>query len=145
MRLSESADSRYEQFLQTVQPIGLGLAKASLQLDRRAYVKAKEQKNGATRVISTEYKLLNAEEGHFDATGSFSLTVTGGKSSGPALTIECIYEAHFHCKAPVDRDLAERFTTSELRLVLWPYFREMVTNYCGKMCISPITIPLSTS
>jgi hypothetical protein len=145
IRPSKSVNSSYEKFLQSVKPIGLGLASSLSQLDREAYARLMKQSSAATRTISTEYKLLDAEEGYFDATGRFLLIVTDGKKSGPALTIECKYESHFHCRAPVDRDLAERFTNSELRLVLWPYFRELVYDLCGKMGIPPLTIPLSTS
>jgi hypothetical protein len=144
IHLSKSADSNYEQFVQSVKPVGLGLRSTLSQLDREEYFKLMKQKNGASRSISTEYKLGDAQAGYFDATGKFLLTVTDGKKSRPALVIECKYESHFHCKAPVDRELAERFTTSELRLVLWPYFRELVHDLCGKMGIPPLTIPLST-
>jgi hypothetical protein len=100
------------------------------------------QKKGALRLISTEYKLLDAESGYFDANGRFSIVVSEEKKSVPALVIECTFETHFHCKSPVVREMAERFTASELRLVLWPYFRELVFDLCGKMSIPPITIPL---
>jgi preprotein translocase subunit SecB len=104
-----------------------------------------KQKTGPTRSISTEYRLGDAEAGYFDAVGKFLLTVTDGEQSTPALIIKCKYESHFHCKAPVNKEFAERFTTSELRLVLWPYFRVLVHDFCGKMGIPPLTIPLSTT
>src|SRR5258708_3338195 len=139
------ADSDYEQFLKSVKPVGPALSSCSSQIDREAYGRLMSQKERASRIIETEYKLLVAESGYFDATGKFSLAVAEGKKSTPALVIECSYETHFHCKAPVARELADRFTASELRLVLWPYFRELVFDLCGKMSIPPITIPLTTS
>jgi preprotein translocase subunit SecB len=142
---SRPADSNYEQFLRSVKPVGLALASSFSQVDREAYARLMKQKDGPTRSISTEYKLCEAEAGYFDATGKFLLTVTDGEKANPALIINCKYESHFHCKAPVDKDLAERFTASELRLVLWPYFRELVHDFCGKMGIPPVTIPFSTS
>ncbi len=144
-QISQFADRTYEQFLKSVKPIALGLTGSASQLDREAYGRLMSQKERAVRVISTEYKLLEAESGYFDGSGKFSLAVADGKKSTPALTIECTYETHFHCKAPVARELADRFTASELRLVLWPYFRELVFDLCGKMSIPPITIPLTTS
>jgi hypothetical protein len=144
-RLSESPDSGYEKFLRSVEPVGLGLSSSLSRLDREVLIRIRKQRGGATRSISTEYKLTDAADGYFDATGKFVLTVTDGKQSSPALVIECKYESHFHCHAPVNKEFAERFTTSELRLVLWPYFRELVHDLCGKMGIPPLTIPIGTS
>ena len=143
--LSKSADSKYELFLKSVKPVGLGLSRSVSQLDRDAYVRLMGERDRATRTISTAYKLTGAKANYFDAVGKFLLTVTDDTRSKPALVINCTYESHFHCKAPLERALAERFTTSELRLVLWPYFRELVFDFCGKMGIPPIMIPLSTS
>jgi hypothetical protein len=145
IQVLKSADSKYEQFLKSVKPVALGLTSSFSRLDRESYARLMSQKDRAISIISTEYKLLVAESDYFDASGKFSLSVSEGKKSISALTIECSYEAHFHCKAPVARELADRFTASELRLVLWPYFRELVFDLCGKMSIPPITIPFTTS
>ena len=145
IQTSQLSDSSYEDFLKSVKPIGLGLVDSSSRLDRSAYARLMSQKNRPGRTISTEYKLVAADAGYFDATAKFSLVVVEEKKSNPALLIECVYEAHFHCKSPVARDLAERFTLSELRLLMWPYFRAFVSDLCGKMSISPITIPLATT
>jgi hypothetical protein len=138
------ADSAYEDFLRSVKPVALGLVECSSRVDREALGRLTIKKDNSVRIISTEYKLAAAEAGYFDATGKFSLAIAEGTKSAPALTIQCTYETHFHCRAPVQKNLAERFTASELRLVLWPYFRELVFDLSGKMSIPPITIPLTT-
>jgi len=137
-------DSAYEEFLRSVKPIALGLVECSSRLDREALGQMAARKNNGVRLISTEYQLTAAEGGYFDATGKFSLAVAEKTKATPALAIQCTYETHFHCKAPVEKKLAERFTASELRLVLWPYFRELVFDLSGKMSIPPIAIPLTT-
>jgi len=144
-QLSKPIDSAYEDFLRGVKPVALGLVECSSRLDREALGRLTVRKDGGVRIISTEYNLKAADGGYFDATGRFSLAVAERAKSTPALFIQCTYETHFHCKAPVRRDLAERFTASELRLVLWPYFRELVFDLSGKMSIPPITIPLATT
>jgi len=73
------------------------------------------------------------------------LAVAESQKAAPTLVIEALYETHFHCKAPTQREPAERFVASELRLIMWPYFRELVFDLCGKMSIPPITIPLVAS
>jgi hypothetical protein len=133
----------YERFLKSVRPIALGLLESSCKLNRETYAELMSQRNKAGRLISTEYKLVVADAGYFDATGKFSLAVAEHQKATPALTIEAFYESHFHCKASVNPKLADRFVASELRLVMWPYFRELVFDLCGKMSIPPITIPLA--
>jgi hypothetical protein len=142
---SKFPDYAYERFLKSVKPIGLGLRESSSKLDRDEYVRIRRQKDGGARSISTEYKLLEAASGYFNATGKFSLMVAEKLGANPALKIDCTFETHFHCNGPARKELAERFTSSELRLVLWPYFRELVFDLCGKMSIPPITIPLTTN
>jgi hypothetical protein len=142
-QVSRPGNSGYEEFLKSVRPIALGLLESSCKLDRSAYGRLMSQKNKAGRLISTEYKVTSAENGYFDATGRFSLAVAENPRATPVLVIECLYETHFHCKAPVQKEMVERFVVSELRLVLWPYFRELVFGLSGKMSIPPITIPLA--
>jgi hypothetical protein len=142
---SKSGSADYGEFLKSVKPIGIALTTVSSHLNREAYGELLRNKDKTLRLISTEYKLLEAEKGYFDSSGNFSLIVKAEKKSDPALKIECCYETHFHCQSPVVREMADQFTSSELRLVLWPYFRELVFDLCGKMSIPPITIPLTTS
>jgi preprotein translocase subunit SecB len=67
-------------------------------------------------------------------------------SSPPAIAVECTYVAHFHCDGcEVTREFAERFTQSELRLVVWPYFRQFVNDATARMAIQPIVIPFSAA
>ena len=143
--VSPPSNLEYEKFLKSVRPIGLGLIESSCKLDREAYARLMSQTNHSGRIISTEYRLVEADRGYFDATGKFSLAVADKQKATPVLQIDALYETHFHCKAPLQRDLAERFVASELRLVMWPYFRELVFGMCGKMSIPPLTIPLAAN
>lgn len=143
-RLSKPSDSDYEDFLRSVKPVGIGLASLSSKLNRESYGRLMRQDGRGSRTISADYDLLEAEKGYFDTSARFLLTITQAGESNPALMIECVYLAHFHCKK-TQREIAERFTKSELRLVLWPYFRELISDLCGKMAIPPITVPLSTT
>jgi hypothetical protein len=77
--VSKAASLEYEQFLKSLRPVGLGLVETSCKLDRSAYACLMSQKNRAGRIISTEYKLVEANKGYFDATGRFSLAVVRAK------------------------------------------------------------------
>ena len=146
IRNSSPGIAVYKDFLSSVKPIGIGLKESSSRLDRKVLFALRKVKDSAIRTIQADYELIEIGEkqGYFEATGAFALSVADAKSGNAALSITCTYMVHFHCATPVDRKLAERFAGSELRLVLWPFFREFVFNMCGKMSIPPITIPLST-
>jgi preprotein translocase subunit SecB len=138
----ESTD--YASFLRGIKLIGLGLAECSATIDRAAYFDSGKKNN--TRTISAEYKLGQLEKEFFDVTARFTLTVEDKMKPPKALAVECIFDAHFHCStSDVSRERAERFTQSELRLILWPYFREFVSDISGKMAIPPLLIPLSAA
>lgn len=81
----------------------------------------------------------------FNASAKLSLTMEDkANPASPAVLVECTYIAHFHCDGcEITKDLAERFTKSELRIVVWPYFRQFVNDATSRMAIQPIVIPFS--
>ena len=88
---------------------------------------------------------MEVTKSFFNASAKLSLIMEDKTSpASPAVIVECIYIAHFHCEGcEITKDLAERFTQSELRLVVWPYFRQFVTDATSRMAIQPIVIPFS--
>jgi len=137
-----TSGSTYARFLRELKLIGLGLSKCSVELNREGYADLRASK-ASTRKIAAEYKILEIGEDFFEAAGRFVLSISDGKQLRP-LHIECQFDAHFHPPAPLDEELIRRFVSSELKLIIWPYFRQFVSDITGKMAIQPITIPLST-
>jgi hypothetical protein len=136
----------YAEFLRGIQLIALALKGCSLQIERDAYFKVLGTK-AIERHISTDYKLVESGKDFFNAAASFALTVATAKSKAHnVLSIDCIYEAHFHCSGcEIQEDHARRFTESELRVVVWPYFREFAQDVSAKMAIPPLLIPFSSA
>jgi len=135
----------YTEFLRDIQLIALGLASCSAKLDRDLYFDVVSQKSN-TRTISSSYELKDVQKEFFDVAARFSLQVQDKMKTSTPLLVECAFMAHFHCKArEVPRDFAARFSQSELRIVLWPYFREFVSDVTSKMAIPPLLIPLSAA
>lgn len=143
-KYTKSGTKGYEEFLRNLKIFGLGLESSASQLDRSAYARLHEQKKNRVRNIAATYELVRVEREVFDATAKFKLTVEDKKTKMQPLKIECVFQTHFHGKKPVDKQFAERFTRSELRLVVWPYFRQFVSDMTAKMAIPPIIVPLST-
>jgi Preprotein translocase subunit SecB len=135
---------QYADFLKGIKLIGLALGSCSASLDRGLYF-AQDRPGKSVRTISADYKLEDAKKDYFDASARFRLTVEEKATSKRALAVECEFVGHFHCSvSEFPRDFADRFTQAELRLILWPYFREFVNNITGKMSIPPVLIPLAT-
>lgn len=136
---------QYADFLRGIKLIGLALGKCSASLDRGLYF-ARDRSDKSVRTISVDYKLADVKKDYFDVSAQFRLTVEDKTKPVVALTIDCEFVGHFHCgTADVPREFADRFTQSELRLILWPYFREFVSDITSKMSIPPVLIPLGTA
>jgi preprotein translocase subunit SecB len=137
-------DRQYALFLKGIKLLGFGMQESRTTQDRAAYVVLFE-KNRLARRISTEYHTMEVEKTHFNASAKLSLTMADKRDPvSPVIVVECTYVAHFHCEGcEIGRDMAERFTQSELRFVVWPYFRQFVNDATARMAIQPILIPFS--
>ena len=135
----DNAESEYEAFVQNLEVIGIGLASCECKIDRKAYFDIKERVNS----FSHEYELTKLGADFFDATGRFSVEVSQSKDSIPALTVQCSFQAHIHGKKPISQQHAERFTNSELKLVMVPFARQFVASVSSQMSIAPVILPLT--
>ena len=135
----DDQEKEYEAFVQGLRVIGIALASCVCNLDREAYYELKDQANS----FSHEYELTEAGKDYFDATGRFSVTVAESTGRTPALSVKCIFQTHFHGQEPILRQHAERFTNSELKLILVPYARQFVTSITSQMSIGPVILPLT--
>jgi len=145
-RVKDSAkpSASYENFLRSVRLVAIGLRDCRCSLVRRDYVLVlKERESGLTR-INAEYKLTDVGPTNFDACGSFSLDIEHRRSKKQVLSVNCSFETHFHADFAPGSELPQRFVDSELRLILWPYFRELTSTLTAKMAIRPVVVPLST-
>ncbi len=134
----------YEQFLHDLKLLALGLNRSLCDLDRAAYYdRIDERRRNATANISATYRLVEVGDSFFDATATFTLKVQDEKTQTVPLTIECVFETHFHGKQPIDKALAKKVVSSELRVVIWPYFRQFVSDMTTRMAVPQVTVPLS--
>jgi|SRR5271155_5378087 len=137
------AKPSYENFLRSVRLVAIGLRDCSCNLDREHYYQISKGRDGLTR-INADYKVTRTGDGHFDAFGTFTVAIEDQKRKREVLTAACSLEAHFHADFDRESKFPDRFATGELRLILWPYFRELVSNLTARMAIRPVVVPLST-
>jgi hypothetical protein len=70
------------------------------------------------------------------------VVLTDTKNDKEALRVKATFEGHFHGASPIQREHAERFVSSELRVVVWPYFRQFISDTTARMSVRPIFIPV---
>ena len=141
-RRQELSDNRYETFLGHVELIYLSLTNAVLEFNPTAYDQVRTRKaNSLKQAISATYKLERYEKDVFDSTANYRLIVEDEKTALKPVIIECSFLGHFHANS-ADKDLAEKFTNSVFRLMVWPYFRQFVNDMAGRMSLPPVVVPL---
>ena len=139
---NRSATQRLVEFLADLRIFTISLKSSNTELDRTAYesLMVKKSKDAIVNTRSN-YQLAAVHEDTFDATADFKLTLDRRGAKGSVLSIECAYHIQIGSTPPIHKDLAETFTHSMLELLVWPYFREFVSDITGRMSIEPITIP----
>jgi preprotein translocase subunit SecB len=138
-----SPDPKYTAFLKGIKLLGFGMLESRTSQNRDVYVELSE-KGQLSRKISAEYQTLEVKKQYFNASAKLGLRISDKAERTPAVIVECTYIAHFHCDgAQITKELADRFTESELRLVVWPYFRQFVNDATSRMAIQPVVMPFS--
>jgi preprotein translocase subunit SecB len=130
----------YAQFLTSLEPSVIALRESTVKGDRDKYLEA--QNHAITIGWKSRSVTLGPE--HFDVFADLNLTVSKPKSHGDFLELSATYYLHIHCRKRFPPEYVDRFCNSEIRLIVWPYFREYVTNVCGRMHIPPVFLPLAT-
>jgi hypothetical protein len=137
-------DSKYLAFLQGLQLIGLALKSTAATIKREEFFNAWQKEKSLTRKYDTAYTLMDHAKNFFDCEGTFVVTVTDSKGSS-LLSVQCVYEVHMHTKSEFSKERAQRFIDSELKLILAPYARQLVTDLTARMSVPPVILPLSTT
>lgn len=136
-----TADSDYTLFLKSVEPIIISLVESSFRVDREQYF------NEESKRLSIAWQCVPSKVKHncFDAHATLVVKLGSPKpKSKPSVEITAVFEMHFHGAKPINRAFVDRFADSEVRLVIWPYFREYVSSVSGRMHVPPIVLPFGT-
>jgi preprotein translocase subunit SecB len=140
---SLKATPNYEGFLRSVKLYSLSMEEVSAKLDREHYWKYFSDDDGLTREIGATYKAEGTKDNHFDVIAAYELRVTQEQNKENLLSIKCKFSAHFHASIDCNSEMAQRFANSEAKIIVWPYFRNLVSDLVGRLEIPPITIPLA--
>ena len=138
-------EKEYTDFLQGLRPVAIGLVSCEVALDRASYQRLMK-KGGEDRLVRSlrdSYDVANVKADYFDVVARLELEMKDTEQSAAALSIKCEFEAHFHGISDIAEATARRFAEAELRVFMWPYFRQFVTDTTARMSIRPVLIPLA--
>ena len=136
-RSNTAAD--YKAFIASLQLYTIGLAESSCEINREAYWEEGQEQSISYKLTS---KPLQSDHGHFDVRSALTLNVSREKSKPPVIRVAVAFDLHFHAES-LTKEFVEKFCESEIQLIVWPYFREYVTNITARMHIPPVILPLS--
>jgi len=140
-QLTEAAASQYQSFISGIKLVGIALKSARCDVNHDSYFDALRSEN-AEKSISAGYALKELGDDFFESESKLLVEIKNQNGEG-VLSVECVFNSHYHAIKP-NKAFAKRFTESEARLIMWPFFREMVFDLTARMNIPPVTIPLST-
>jgi hypothetical protein len=138
-----SKPKQYSDFLKGIKLYIVALDHASCAINRERYWECTEQDNGMVRTFEGSYEATAIEGTSFDVIGRLEMKIFSTKDNGELLKIGCQYSTHFHARSRVDERAAKRFANAEAKIIIWPYFRQLVTDLSARMYIPPIIVPLS--
>jgi preprotein translocase subunit SecB len=138
------SDSQYDKFLESIEPFSVSLNSCSASIDRYRNWQARRKKLRPISHISADYEVEWVGEKAFDIIGKMAVTTEHPETNERILHIECAFETHFHRGAAlIHKDYVSRFAQGELRVFIWPYFRQFIADITSKMGIAPIMIPIT--
>ena len=138
-----SKPKQYSDFLKGIKLYIVALDDASCAINRERYWECNEQEKGMVRTFEASYQATAIEGTSFDVIGSLEMKILSTKDKDELLRIACQYSTHFHARTRVDEGAAQRFANAEAKIIIWPYFRQLVTDLSARMYIPPIIVPLS--
>jgi len=131
----------YTDFIKSLNLSVIALTESNVKVDRDAYL---NEENHAISIGWKAKPVVPAGRDYFDVIAELTVKVAKPKSQTAFLELKATYALHVHCMKDFPKEYGARFCNVEVRLMLWPYFREFVTGMCGRMHIPPVFLPLAT-
>jgi len=135
-----TADSDYTQFLKSIDPIIIALVDSRFRVDRDQYF----DKGSKKLSVAWSCVPVVVKSDYFEADANVVLKLGSEGKARPCVEIRATFQMHIHAAKPIVRAFVDRFTDSEVRILIWPYFREYISSVTGRMHIPPIILPMAT-
>jgi preprotein translocase subunit SecB len=136
--LATRPDVAYTDFLKSLDVIFLSLAECEARIDRRRFFNTDER-----LAMDAHAEWTRAGKDSFDVRATIVInTIPANKKDG-SLMVKAVYLVHLHSKPPINEQHIRRFVQADLRILIWPYFREFIASTTARMHIPPITLPIT--
>ena len=131
----------YPAFLKSLDVSWIALIQSNFRVDRDKLL----DDEGPVLGIFWRCQPTMVGKKHFEATANLLIKMNASKSKQEVMHLEAAFQMHIHSSNEIVRANVQRFTNSEVRLLIWPYFREYVSNTCNRMHVPPVFLPLTGS
>ncbi len=91
--------------------------------------------------IATKFKISRLTGDGFTVLGSLRLLGSSSGARSAPMMLDATFELVFVSAGPITREEVEQFCRRELRMLAWPYYRELVASLCVRADIQPIRMP----
>jgi Preprotein translocase subunit SecB len=129
----------YTEFLKSLDLSGIALAESKVTGDRTKYLDVPDHEIS----MGWRCKPFAVGKSRFDVRADLTVAVSKPKSDIHFFDLTASYVLHIHAGVAFPYEHVERFCSSEVRLIIWPYFREYVASVCSRMHIPPVILPLA--
>jgi len=131
----------YTSFLRSLDLFSISLVDSSFHGDREQYFENPKHE------LDVDWRTEVAGQGEesFDVRANVKIRISAPTTKKDFFTLTASYVLHVHAPAPLDPKYVQRFTDSEVRLIVWPYVREYVTSMFGRMHVPPAILPVTGS
>jgi len=130
-------DVQYARFLRSLELVNIALIESQAKIDREAFFESDEE-----LLIKAFGRPSKIKKDHFELEALLTVDATKKKKHTNSFHVKAVFVMHIHAKPPFGRDVLDRFSEHEGRLIVWPYLREYLANLCVRMHVPPILLPL---
>jgi preprotein translocase subunit SecB len=135
------AQQPYTSFLRSLELFSISLTNSSFHGERDQYFEHPNHELG----VDWRTELAGKRKESFDVRVNVTIKISAPTAKENFFMLTASYLLHVHAPAPLDVQHLERFTDSEVRLVVWPYVREYATSVFGRMHVPPAILPVTGS
>lgn len=137
-QLTKHSAISYTDFLKSLEVGFLALVECKARIDRQQLSKSKD---GLAVDARAAWKRVDNDA--FDVRPEITIRAISKNKKDGALEIKAVYLVHLHGKPPINEAHIKRFVEADLRILIWPYFREFIASMSARMHIPPITLPIT--
>lgn len=140
---SQSSASGYIDFVKALRLNNVSLESGSFDIEHRAFARKHEESENPTAEIGGRQSIAELEHSSFSVRGEYKVAIKGPRGKD-FVRIDCAFIASFSLEEEFQEDHARRFAGNEVRLILWPYLRQFISDVTMRMSIPPLVLPLTS-